>query len=582
VILSVTDPLVALEARVAGALGALGPEAVEVGPQIRRSKVADYQINAAFETAKQLKRNPRELATELVAHLDLTDACEAVEVAGPGYVNLTLRPEFLAAQLRAAFDDDHVGIRGAAEPETVVIDYSAPNVAKEMHVGHLRSTVIGDALARTLTFLGHRVIRQNHVGDWGTPFGMLIEHLLDLGEDEAAHALSIGDLNGFYQEARKKFDADETFADRSRKRVVELQGGDPTSLRLWRVLVEESKRYFTSVYDLLGVTLSSDDYAGESAYNDALDSVLTELTGKGLVVTDDGAECIFPPGMMGRTGEPQPVIVRKRDGGFGYAITDLAAIRHRLLDLEATWLLYVVGAPQSDHLQAIFAIAGMAGWLTPPARAEHVAFGSVLGEDGKIFRTRAGETVRLADLLDEAVARARVVVEEKNPELPDDEKEAVARAVGVGAVKYADLSSDRVKDYTFDWDRMLALNGNTAPYLQYAHARICSILRRAEAEGVDLTPPAQLVLAEPSERALAIELLSIDGAVQLAAERAQPHRLCTQLYDVASAYTTFYEACPVLKAEADVRASRLALCQLSASVLRTGLELLGIDAPDRV
>jgi len=582
VILRVTDPLVALEARVAGALGALGPEAVEVGPQIRRSKVADYQINAAFETAKQLKRNPRELATELVAHLDLADVCETVEVAGPGYINLTLRPAFLAAQLLTALDDERVGIRPAVAPETVVIDYSAPNVAKEMHVGHLRSTVIGDALARTLSFVGHRVIRQNHVGDWGTPFGMLIEHLLDLGEDEAAHALSIGDLNGFYQEARKKFDADETFADRSRQRVVELQGGDPTSLRLWRVLVEESKRYFTSVYELLGVTLSSDDYAGESAYNDALDTVLTELTDKGLVVTDEGAECIFPPGMVGRTGEPQPVIVRKRDGGFGYATTDLAAIRHRLLDLEATWLLYVVGAPQSDHLQAIFAIAGMAGWLTPPARAEHVAFGSVLGEDGKIFRTRAGETVRLADLLDEAVARARVVVEEKNPELPDDEKEAVARAVGIGAVKYADLSSDRVKDYTFDWDRMLALNGNTAPYLQYAHARICSILRRAEAEGVDLTPPAELVLAEPAERALAIEFLSVDGAVQLAAERAQPHRLCTQLYDVASAYTAFYEACPVLKAEGEVRASRLALCRLSASVLRTGLGLLGIDAPERV
>jgi arginyl-tRNA synthetase len=579
----VPDPVVILEARVTAALVPLGPEAQEVGPQVRRSKQADYQINAAFEAAKRLKRNPRDLAGELVAHLDLDDLCASVEVAGPGYINLVLRDEVVGAQALAALSDERCGVLAAAAPERVVVDFSAPNVAKEMHVGHLRSTVIGDAIARLLEFLGHTVIRQNHLGDWGTPFGMLIEHLRDLGEDEAARELSVGDLDAFYREARKKFDADEVFAERARRQVVALQAGDSDSARLWQLLVDESKRYFSTVYGTLGVTLGDADYAGESTYNHLLDDVVEELIEKGLAVEDQGALCVFPPGMLGREGEPQPVIVRKSDGGYGYAATDLAAIRHRLLDLEATWLLYVVGAPQADHLLAIFKIAEMAGWLQPPARAEHVPFGNVLGSDGKIFRTRAGDTVKLADLLTEAEARALEVVRQKNPDLPEDEKETVAHAIGTGAVKYADLSSDRVKDYTFDWDRMLALNGNTAPYLQYAHARIRSILRRAEQEGIPVQPPAALLLDLPAERALALELLRFDTAVRDAAATAQPHRLCTHLYDVASTFTTFYEVSPVLQAASDeLRSSRLALCLLTARVLATGLGLLGIAAPDRI
>jgi arginyl-tRNA synthetase len=577
------DPAHLLEPRVAAALAALGPEAEAVGPQIRRSKLADYQINAAFETAKRQGRNPRELATELVAHLDLDDLCETVEVAGPGYVNLTLRTDLIGAEALASLGDERLGVQPVAAPERVVVDYSAPNVAKEMHVGHLRSTVIGDALARLLSFVGHDVVRQNHLGDWGTPFGMLVEHLRDLGEAEAARELSVGDLDGFYREARKKFDADETFADRSRRQVVALQAGDSDSIRLWHLLVDESKRYFSSVYDALDVTLGPDDYAGESTYNDLLDDVVEELIQKGLAVEDQGALCVFPPGLVGREGEPQPLIIRKSDGGYGYAATDLAAIRQRLVDRGATWLLYVVGAPQALHLEAIFSIAGLAGWLEPPARAEHVAFGNVLGADGKMFKTRAGETVKLSDLLDEGVARALEVVREKNPDLTDDEKDVVAHAIGIGAIKYADLSSDRIKDYVFDWDRMLALNGNTAPYLQYAHARIRSILRRAEAEGIAVDAPDQLRLDETAERDLALELLLLDSVVHGAAEQTQPHRLCTYLYDVATRFTAFYESCPVLKAEDPaVRASRLALCRLTAGVLATGLGLLGIEAPERI
>ncbi len=573
------DPGVLLSDRVRAALATMGPEAAGADPSVRPSKVADYQVNAAFELAKAMKRNPREVAAELVAALELDDLCSGVEVAGPGYINLTLRDDHIAAEVLAVLGDERLGVRPATAPERVVVDYSAPNVAKEMHVGHLRSTVIGDAVVRLLGNLGHTTIRQNHLGDWGTPFGMLIEHIGDIGEEEAANELSIGDLDTFYRAARVKFDADPAFAERARARVVELQAGDTQSLELWRLLVAESTRYFSSVYERLGVTLSNDDYAGESHYNDALAEVVDELRDKGLLVTDAGAECVFPPGFLGREGEPQPVIVRKTDGGYGYAATDLAAIRHRLVDLDATWILYVVGAPQATHLQQIFAIAGMAGWMVPPARAEHVAFGSVLGPDGKVFRTREGGTVKLSDLLDDAVARAAAVVAEKSPHLSDEEQASVARAVGIGAVKYADLSSDRIKDYTFDWDRMLALTGNTAPYLQYAHARIRSILRNAGDPPPSTEPP---VLTEAAERDLALSILAFDGAVHAAADRLHPHRLCTYLFDLASTFTTFYESCPVLKSDEPVRSSRLTLCRATAEVLSSGLGLLGIDAPQRI
>ena len=575
------DPQVILSARLAEAMAALDPAAVGTDPQVRRSQHADYQVNAAFGLAKVLRAKPAEVAERLLAAADLDDLCAEVDVAPQGFVNLHLAPAWVSDQVLALVGDDRLGVRPSTGSGAVVVDYSAPNVAKEMHVGHLRSTVIGDALARLASFLERPVVRQNHLGDWGTPFGMLVEHLLDVG-DEGAAELSVGDLNAFYQQARAKFDGDEAFADRARARVVALQAGDDESLAHWRRLVAESQQYFGRIYELLDVTLPADDYAGESSYTDELASVVDELAAKGLLVDDDGARCVFPDGFVGREGEPQPVIVRKRDGGYGYAATDLAAIRHRLTDLDATLLLYVVGAPQNQHLEMVFAVARMAGWLAPPAEAVHVAFGSILGEDGKMFRTRAGGSIKLADLLVEAERRAAVVVADKSPHLSADEQAGVAHAVGIGAVKYADLSVDRVKDYRFDWDRMLALQGNTAPYLQYAHARIRSILRKADDGGIDRTPPAALVLDEPVEWQLALALLAFDGAVHEAFDGYEPHKLCTHLFDLASTYTTFYETCPVLSSDGDVRATRLVLCELTARVLERGLGLLGIEAPDRI
>jgi arginyl-tRNA synthetase len=477
--------------------------------------------------------------------------------------------------------DERLGVPTAPHGERIVIDYSAPNVAKEMHVGHLRSTIIGDAIARVLSFLGHDIVRQNHLGDWGTPFGMLVEHLVELGGQAAAAELSAGALGAFYREARRKFETDETFAERSRLRVVALQQGDEPTLALWRTLVAASTRYFGEVYARLGVALTREDIRGESSYNADLPSVARELERRGLTRVSDHALCVFPPGFSGRTGDPLPLVVRKSDGGYGYAATDLAAVRHRTGELRATRLVYVVGAPQAQHLAMVFAVAASAGWLVPPARAEHVAFGSVLGADGKMFKTRAGETIRLVDLLTEAVARADGIVAEKNPDLDDGTRREIARAVGLGAVKYADLSNDRIKDYVFEWDRMLATEGNTGPYLQYAHARICSILRRAGNLAARDTP---VRLTEAAERELALQLLQFGSAVDLVARGLEPHHLCTYLFAVATRFSTFYEQCPVLKAEGDpeVRASRIALCDVTARVLARGLSLLGIDAPQRL
>jgi arginyl-tRNA synthetase len=455
-------------------------------------------------------------------------------------------------------------------------------VAKEMHVGHLRSTVIGDALVRLLAHVGHDVRRENHIGDWGTPFGMLIEHLLDVGEEEAVAELSVGDLDRFYKEARAAFDASDEVKERSRQRVVLLQSGDAETLRLWRILVDQSAAYFQTVYDRLDVLLTVDDIVGESAYNDDLPTVVADLDAQGLLVVDDGADCVFPPGFTNRDGEPQPMIVRKADGGYGYAATDLATIRHRVDGTKATQILYVVGAPQRDHFEMVFAVARLAGWLPQGVAAEHIPFGNVLGADRKMFKTRSGETVRLVDLLDEAVDRAAAAIAEKNPDLVGEEATAVAHAVGIGAVKYADLSSDRVKDYVLDFDRMLAFEGNTGPYMQYAHARIRSIFRRGEVDPSALDSGA-LRVVEPAERVLALALVGFDGAVRSTAASSQPHRLCTYLFDLAQAFTSFYEACPVLRAEDDaVRASRLVLCDLTARTLATGLGLLGIAAPERM
>jgi arginyl-tRNA synthetase len=500
-------------------------------------------------------------------------------VSGPGFVNLTLRADALAARLGDMLADARLGVAPAAAPETVVVDYSAPNIAKEMHVGHLRSTIIGDAIVRLLAFQDHRVIRQNHVGDWGTPFGMLIEHLRD--EHAEGRAASVAELVGFYQAARARFDGDPAFADRARHRVVLLQADDPETLALWRRLVDLSVAHFSALYETLGVTLRPDDVAGESRYNAALPAVVADLERLGLARPSEGAICVFLPGFTGRDGEPLPLMVRKQDGGYTYATTDLAALRHRVEGLGARRIVYVVGAPQAQHLAMVFETARRAGWADAAVRLEHVAFGSVLGKDKKMLKTRAGDSVRLAELLDEAVERAAAVVEQKSPDLDPETRRRIARAVGIGAVKYADLSSDRIKDYVFDWDRMLALDGNTAPYLMYANTRIRSILRRAGTSESEVAAGA-VRIDDPAERALALELLEFPSAIEKTAETLQPHRICGALYAIATAFMTFYERCPVLQADAATRASRLALCALTARVLAQGLELLGIETPEQL
>lgn len=557
----------------------------DADPVVRPSDRADAQANGALALAKRIGTNPRELAQRLVEELDargtLTAVCSEIEVAGPGFLNLTLSDEFLAGQVGAVSADERLGIEPDPSPRTAVVDYSAPNVAKEMHVGHLRSTVIGDALVRLLEARGHRVIRENHIGDWGRPFGMLIEHLLDIGEDAATEGLSQGDLDGFYKQANAKFADDEGFADRSRERVVLLQNGDPETTRLWDRLVAMSTDYFNEVYAKLGVLLTDDDLAGESRYQPMMPGTLERLESSGLLVDSDGAKVVFPPGFTNREGEPLPLIIHARTGGFNYATSDLTCIIDRVERLHADLLLYVVGAPQQQHFQMVFEVARMAGWLAPPAEAVHVAFGNVLGPDRKMLRSRSGETVKLVDLLDEATERAAAAVAEKNPELSDDERAEVARTVGIGAVKYSDLSNDRIKDYVFDWDRMLAFEGNTAPYLQYAHARICSIFRRADVErasvrGTDVT------LGDSHERDLAKALLAYPAAIDDTLSSWSPHKLCTYLFDLSQAFTAFYEHCPVLKVDEPLRTSRLALCDLTARTLQHGLGLLGIDAPERM
>jgi arginyl-tRNA synthetase len=549
-------------------------------PVLRPSDHADFQANGALALAKRLGRSPRELAAEIVGRAALDDLCETIEVSGPGFINLTLSASFIATQLAALAAEARLGVQ-VVETEKVVVDYSAPNVAKEMHVGHLRGTVIGDALCRMLTFAGYDVHRENHVGDWGTPFGMLIEHLVDLGEEKAAKELSVGDLDTFYRQARASFDESEAFRERSRHRVVLLQSGDTETLRLWKLLVAESVRYFDEVYSKLGVLLTDDDIVGESFYNPMLDDVVADLDAQGLLVESDGALCVFPPGFTNRNGDPLPLIVQKSDGGFGYAATDLAAIRDRVTRVGATQILYVVGSPQAQHLEMVFAAAAMAGWLPDGVSADHVSFGSVLDSDRKPFRSRSGDRVQLVDLLDEAVERAGAAVAEKNSDLDATTQAEVARMLGIGAIKYADLSTDRGRDYVFDWERMLAFEGNTAPYLQYAHARIRSIFRRANAP--DPSPGLVPVLAEPAERELALALLGFADAVTSSLSSWSPSRLCAYLFDLASTFTGFYENCPVLKAPTDeLRHSRLLLCDLTARVLAQGLGLLGIVAPDQM
>ena len=548
-------------------------------PVLRASDRADFQANGALPLAKQVGRSPQQVAAEVVAAATLDDICAAVDISGPGFVNLTLSDDFVIDQIAAMGADDRLGV-AVADPQRMVIDYSAPNVAKEMHVGHLRSTVIGDALARVLGFLGHEVLRENHIGDWGTPFGMLIERLLDVGVSADAESFSVRDLNEFYAEARLQFDSDPAFGERCRRRVVLLQGGDPETLRLWEIFVTESLRHIDEVYAMLGVLLTDDDIAGESLYNPLLPVVVEELAEKGLLVEDHGAQCVFPEGFTNRQGDPLPLIVRKSDGGYGYPATDLACIRDRTERRGATTLIYVVGAEQALHLRLVFAVATLAGYLPATSAAVHVGFGLILGAGGKKLASRSGDSERLIDLLTEGVSRAAASLAERQSELNAGLQADVARALGIGAVKYADLSTERMRDYVFDWDRMLAFEGNTGPYLQYAHARVRSIFRRAE-----VPPPergTRPLVHEPPERALALQLLGFSAAVEATAVAYSPAKLCTYLFDLASTFTTFYEACRVLVEEEELRTSRLALCDLTARVLALGLSLLGMEAPEQM
>ena len=566
----------------AALIQAFGEDFARRDPVIRSSQFADFQANVALPLAKELKSKPRDIAAQIVQNLDLEGVCETPEISGPGFINLTFTSEFLASTLTAG------GVAAAPEntdPQTIAIDYSAPNVAKEMHVGHLRTTVVGDALARTHEFLGNTVIRQNHIGDWGTPFGMLIEHLLDVGVDSAEASEVSENPNAFYQAARAKFDSDEAFATRSRARVVKLQGGDEETLDLWTTLVGYSREYFNRIYSLLDVTLTDDDLAGESTYNDVLAEVCDELESKGLATISDGALCVFPDGFTGREGEPLPLIIRKSDGGYGYATTDLAAVRNRAVNLGVNRALYVVGTPQAMHFDMVFTVARAAGWLPETFSPEHVKIGNVLGSDGKILRTRSGAPLRLAELLEEAVTRAKATLSESSVDFEPAEADEVARIVGIGAVKYADLSVAHDTSYTFDLDRMLAPIGNTAPYLQYAGARIRSIGRKAEAEGVDASQVANaaISLGESAERELALSILGFADVVAEVAAGSTPHRLCTYLFDLAQAFTSFYEQCPVLIAETpELRDSRLRLSAIVLEVLQAGLGVLGIRVPERM
>jgi arginyl-tRNA synthetase len=550
-------------------------------PTVRPSDRADAQINGALALAKRLGENPRDLAQQVVESGVLTDVAADVEVAGPGFINVTFSSSFLESQLAAVVQDKRLGVATAAEPKVVVVDYSAPNVAKEMHVGHLRSTVIGDSLVRLHEFLGHTVIRENHIGDWGRPFGMLIEHLLDLGEDVASDGLSQGDLDGFYKQANEKFKDSKEFQDRARDRVVLLQGGDEATLALWRRLVEMSNAYFNRVYTKLDVLLTDDDLAGESRYQPLMEGVYARLDSAGLLHEDAGAMVVFPPGFQNRDGAPLPMIAKSQTGAFMYATSDLACVVDRVERLDADLMLYVIGTPQAQHLQMVFEVCRMAGWLVEPTKAVHVGFGNVLGADRKMMRSRAGDSVKLADLLDEAVERAEVAIAEKNPDIGPEERLVVANIVGIGALKYSDLSTERIRDYVFDWDRMLAFEGNTGPYLQYAHARICSIFRRARIDRASVRS-GHIILNQPHERALAMRLLAYPSAIATTLDSYSPHKLCTYVYELASDFSSFYQECPILKSDEPMRSSRLALADFTAQVLEHSLGLLGITAPEQM
>jgi arginyl-tRNA synthetase len=578
-----SDPQQVLGARVRAALvAAYGADYADADPLIRPSQYADLQSNVALPLGKRLGKAPRDVANEIVGHLDVDDVTEPPTVSGPGFINFTLRARWIADAATGLLADPRLGTPLKSRPQTVIVEYSSPNIAKEMHVGHLRSTIVGDAIARIAEFAGDLVIRDNHVGDWGTPFGMLIEHLVDVGEDSPEAGLLRTDPNAFYQAARVKFDSDPVFADRARERVVKLQSGnDQATMQLWEDLVDMSKAYLRDTYARLRVTLTDDDIRGESFYNDMLPAVAEDLIAKGLARISDGALCAFPAGFSNRDGSPLPVIIRKSDGGYNYSSTDLATVRYRVDKVNCDRAIYVVGSDQALHFRMIFAVAREAGWLPADKDFRHAQIGMVQGKDGTRLRTRAGDNVKLSDLLTEGVQRARAILDEVERDDDGLDLGAIAEDVGIGAIKYADLSTARDSAYIFDWDRMISFRGDTGPYLQYATTRIRSIFRRAGMTETDARGP--IGVTEPAERELALKLLGFGAAVTQVVDTAEPHRLCGYLFEVASLFTAFYEQCPVLKADDDeTRRSRLALCAATLRVLTAGLGLLGVPIPDRM
>ncbi|EAO9676687.1 arginine--tRNA ligase [Salmonella enterica subsp. enterica] len=571
-----------LSEKVSQAMIAAGAPA-DCEPQVRQSakvQFGDYQANGMMAVAKKLGMAPRQLAEQVLTHLDLSGIASKVEIAGPGFINIFLEPAFLAEQVQQALASDRLGVSQPTR-QTIVVDYSAPNVAKEMHVGHLRSTIIGDAAVRTLEFLGHHVIRANHVGDWGTQFGMLIAWL-EKQQQENAGDMALADLEGFYRDAKKHYDEDEAFAERARNYVVKLQSGDAYFREMWRKLVDITMTQNQITYDRLNVTLTRDDVMGESLYNPMLPSIVADLKAKGLAVESEGATVVFLDEFKNKEGDPMGVIIQKKDGGYLYTTTDIACAKYRYETLHADRVLYYIDSRQHQHLMQAWTIVRKAGYVPDSVPLEHHMFGMMLGKDGKPFKTRAGGTVKLADLLDEALERARRLVAEKNPDMPADELEKLANAVGIGAVKYADLSKNRTTDYIFDWDNMLAFEGNTAPYMQYAYTRVLSVFRKADIDEQALAS-APVIISEDREAQLAARLLQFEETLTVVAREGTPHVMCAYLYDVAGLFSGFYEHCPILSAENDaVRNSRLKLAQLTAKTLKLGLDTLGIETVERM
>ncbi|EEP2372208.1 arginine--tRNA ligase [Salmonella enterica] len=571
-----------LSEKVSQAMIAAGAPA-DCEPQVRQSakvQFGDYQANGMMAVAKKLGMAPRQLAEQVLTHLDLSGIASKVEIAGPGFINIFLEPAFLAEQVQQALASDRLGVSQPTR-QTIVVDYSAPNVAKEMHVGHLRSTIIGDAAVRTLEFLGHHVIRANHVGDWGTQFGMLIAWL-EKQQQENAGDMALADLEGFYRDAKKHYDEDEAFAERARNYVVKLQSGDTYFREMWRKLVDITMTQNQITYDRLNVTLTRDDVMGESLYNPMLPGIVADLKAKGLAVESEGATVVFLDEFKNKEGDPMGVIIQKKDGGYLYTTTDIACAKYRYETLHADRVLYYIDSRQHQHLMQAWTIVRKAGYVPDSVPLEHHMFGMMLGKDGKPFKTRAGGTVKLADLLDEALERARRLVAEKNPDMPADELEKLANAVGIGAVKYADLSKNRTTDYIFDWDNMLAFEGNTAPYMQYAYTRVLSVFRKANIDEQALAS-APVIISEDREAQLAARLLQFEETLTVVAREGTPHVMCAYLYDVAGLFSGFYEHCPILSAENyAVRNSRLKLAQLTAKTLKLGLDTLGIETVERM